>query len=326
MAELRVGFIGCGNHATQNLYPALRYAGLDLAAVCDLDKRKAQRVARQFGAHRAYQDFSTMLDEMELDAVLVCGPPELHFEAALAALERGCHVWIEKPPAPSLAETEQLAAYAAQAGRIVQDGFMMRFAPAYVRLKEIIETEEVGRPSLIEAKYCCSNVSSVRHHLIHYGVHILDLMRHLMGDVTELSALKCERGGQVANAISLRFASGAVGLVNFSSLQPRVQERVEVTGENAVAVVDNRVNLEYHPPGSRESREGSCWRPDFAIPGQSNSTLELQGYAPELSHFAACVRGEAEPAATIADGVAAMRLLDLIEQNQGEVVQVGQTG
>lgn len=324
MADLRVGFVGCGRHSTQNLYPALRYAGLDLAAVCDLDKRKAQRVARQFGAHRCYQDFTTMVDEMELDAVLVCGPPELHFEAALAALERGCHVWIEKPPAPTLAETEQLAAYAGQMGRIMQVGFMMRFAPAYVQLRQIIESEEFGRPSMIEAKFCCWNVSDHRHHLMYYGVHILDLVRHLMGEVIELCVLKCEREGQVANAISLRFASGGVGVLNLSSLQPRVQERVEVTGESTVAIVENRVNLTYHRPGDNEFGETTCWRPDFTVQTQASSTLELQGYIPELSHFAASVRGEAEPLATIEDGVAVMHLLDLIEHNEGEVVQVGQ--
>ena len=326
MADIRVGFIGCGSHSTKTLYHALRYAGMDLAAVCDLDKRMAQRVARQFCAHRAYQDLCTMLDEMDLDAVLVCGPPELHFEAALGALERGCHVWTEKPPASTLAETEQLAAHAAQVGRILQIGFMMRFAPAYVRLKEIIESEEFGAPSLIEAKYCCSNVSNHRHHLIYYGVHILDLTRHLMGEVTELAVLKCNRDGQLANAISLRFASGAVGLANFSSLQPSVQECVEVTGESTLAVVDNRVDLTYHRRGTNQFGETTWSRPDFAIPNQANSTLELQGYIPELAHFAASVRGEAEPCATIEDGVAVMRLLDLVEQNEGEVVQVGQTG
>ena len=54
MERLRIGFIGCGRHATKALYPSLRYAGIDLAAVCDIDENAARRNARWFGAERTY--------------------------------------------------------------------------------------------------------------------------------------------------------------------------------------------------------------------------------------------------------------------------------
>jgi len=309
----RVGFVGCGNHATHSLYPCLSWAPIDLAAVSDLDEQKAGRTVRRFGARRPYTDYRRMMDEMSLDAVLVCGPPELHRDVALEALSRGLHVWMEKPPAPTLDDARAIADLARQNDRHVQIGFMMRFAPAYARLKQIVESEEFGRAGLIEGKYCCWNVPDHRHHLLYYGVHIIDLFRFLMGDVAEVVVRKCEHSGQLANAVLLRFESGAVGLLNFSSRQPRVQERVEVTGEGTVAIVDNRLNLEYHRRGDNSFGNTTVWRPDFAIPNLPNNTLELQGYMGEIRHFAESIlRGE-RPAPSIEDGVKCLEIVDLIE-------------
>jgi len=281
--------------------------------VADLDEKKAGRTARQFGARRPYTDYRRMMDEMALDAVFVCGPPELHRDAALEALGRGLHVWMEKPPAPTPEETRAIARLARERGRATQVGFMMRFAPAYVQLKQTMESEQFGRPGLIEGKYCCWNVPDHRHHLIYYAVHIIDLFRYLMGDVAEVIVRKCEHHGQVANAVLLRFESGAVGLMNLSSRQPRVQERVEVTGEGAVAIVDNRLNVEYHRVGDNRFGSTTSWRPDFAIPNLPNNTLELQGYMGEIRHFAESIlRGE-KPSPSIEDGVKCMEIVDRIE-------------
>jgi predicted dehydrogenase len=310
---LRVGFVGCGNHATHTILPCLRSAPIDLAAVADLDENKAKRNARDFGARRAYIDYSRMIDEMDLDAVMVCGPPELHRDVALTALRGGLHVWMEKPPAPTLEDTQAIADLAAQKQRFVQIGFMKRFASAYLELKRIIESEEFGQPTLIEGKYCCWNVPHHRHHLIYYGVHIIDLFRFLVGDVAEVTARKCVRDGQHANAILLRFENGAVGLMNFSSQQPRVQERVEVSGQGAVAIVDNRLTLEYHRRGDNSFGNTTCWRPDFAIPNLANNTLQLQGYLGEVRHFAESVLTGRQPSPGIEDGVKCMEIVDQIE-------------
>jgi predicted dehydrogenase len=281
--------------------------------VADLDESKARQNARHFGARRAYTDYRRMMDEMDIDAVMACGPPELHRDVALQALERNLHVWTEKPPAPTLADTQAIARRAAERGRHVQIGFMKRFAPTYVELKRLIDSEEFGQPTLIEGKYCCWNVPDHRHHLIYYGVHVIDLFRFLMGDVDQVTVSKCERNGQYANAILLRFASGAVGLMDFSSQQPRVQERVEVTGEGAVAIVDNRLTLEYHRRGDNSFGNTVSWRPDFAIPNLANNTLALQGYLGEVRHFAEAILDGRKPSPSIEDGVKCMEIVDLIE-------------
>lgn len=323
MQAPRIGFVGCGEHTTNNLCPALSAAGLDLAAVCDLDMRKAQRVCRLFGAHRSYQDLATMVGEMDLDAVAVCGPPELHAETALAALGHGLHVWTESPPAPTVAEARRVADTAAAKGLIVQVGFMMRFAPAYARLANTVSSEDFGQPTMLSAKYCTGKADGHRRHLLLDALHMIDLARFLMGEVSALCALKCERAGQVTSAVTLRFVSGAVGALQLSSLQPQVQERVEVSGVDATAIVEDGVNLRWRTPAQTDPGRWNTWEPDLAMQDVANSSAQLRGYLPSLAHFARAVAGEVEPAATIEDAIIAMELAEAIERGEGEMIETG---
>lgn len=321
MSPVRVGFVGCGAHATANLYPLLHEAGVDLAAVCDLDKRKAQRVSRLFGGRRCYQDLGNMIEEMDLDAAMVCGPPEMHAEAATQALAQGLHVWLESPPASGLAEAERIAEMARAKGRTVQVGLVMRFAPACARLKRTVADEDFGEPTAIEAHLCTGRAPNHERHLLLDCLGMLDLMRHLMGEVGALSALKCERHGQVTSAINLRFSSGAVGVLHLSSLQPQARERVTVWSDGSRAMVEDRARFASGLKG--EPGQMTVWEPDLAMQDIENSSGHLRGYLPALAHFADTVRGEAEATATINDALAAMRLAEAIRANEGELVEVG---
>ena len=321
MSAVRIAFVGCGAHATANLYPLLHDAGMDLAAVCDLDKRKAQRVCRLFGGHRCYQDLGNMIEEMDLDAVLVCGPPELHVETALRALDHGLAVWVESPPAPSIAEAERIAELSRARSLVAQVGLVMRSAPAYRRMRGAIEDESFGVPAAVEAHLCTGRASGHEQHLLVDCLSMLDLIRHLMGEVSALCALKCERHGQVTSAVSLRFASGAVGLLHLSSTQPRVRERVTIWGQGSWATVEGRARLTRG--GAAEPGEMHGWQPNLVMPDVASSTGHLRGYLPSLAQFADAVRGESAPAATIDDALAAMRLAEAIAAHEGELVEVG---
>ena len=70
----RIGFVGCGTHATQNLYPSLRFAGCELVAAADPIEERRDYVRRHFGAQRVYSGYEEMLEQESLDGVMVCGP------------------------------------------------------------------------------------------------------------------------------------------------------------------------------------------------------------------------------------------------------------
>src|SRR5437868_6724665 len=156
--RVRVCFIGAGGHAFRNVYPAFRYAPVDLVAVCDLDEARAKAFDRLFGAERAYGDYRAMLTAEKPDAVFIVTSyhPDGRVQAtdiALDALAAGAHVWMEKPTAASVAEVRQLIAAAAAANRFVMTGLKKIFFPAVAKVKEIIARPEFGAPSSIYLRY-----------------------------------------------------------------------------------------------------------------------------------------------------------------------------
>jgi myo-inositol 2-dehydrogenase/D-chiro-inositol 1-dehydrogenase len=313
---LRVGFIGCGRHATKVLYPSLHLARMQLVAVCDLDEAKAARNARWFGAERAYTDHQRMFDAETLDAVLICTGPKTHAQLTLEAIERGLPVFVEKPPALTLAEAVRVREASERAGAPVMVGTMKRHALIYRRLKAITEEPDFGPVSAVQARMGVGwkNGSGFAL-LLDMGIHYFDLLRYLLGDVAELSFQKYEREGtHISYAILMRFASGAVGTLSLSDehgwMQPN--ERVEITGDGEFAVADNLVQLtRYRSDGTTEA-----WTPGLSIPNDENNSLFLGGFAGELRAFATAVTEGKAVKADIADTCAALQLIHEIEPSE----------
>src|SRR4051812_26052043 len=101
-----VALIGCGQHAREMILPCLLLTpGAHLRYACDPDQQLARAAAAYVPGAQAITDYRAALDGPErVDAVLVVAPPQVHSEVAAAALERGVHVFTEKPPAVTTAE------------------------------------------------------------------------------------------------------------------------------------------------------------------------------------------------------------------------------
>lgn len=313
--EVRVGFVGCGVHAREVLLPAAHRAGMEIASVCDLDKRLAQRVARRFGAFRAYQDLRSMIGEMDLDAVLVCGPPEMHAEAAEIALQEGCHLWTEMPPAPTADEVARIAELAAARKLVAVPGLVMRFAPACARLREIVTREEFGAVLSIDVTWWPPRMHGHDDPLVFDLPHALDMVRFIGGDVRRLSAARA--AGDGALAVVMELASGAVATVSFSAPAGCPCERVAVTSADAVATVQDRQTVTLR---HRAREEMSVWGADC---GRDGGPEHMRGFLPEMEQFAAAAAGDVEPAAAMSDAAQALRLAEMARAGSGEVIEMG---
>jgi len=339
--RVRVGFVGAGGHAFRNVYPAFRYAPVELVAVADLQLARAQAYARQFGAERAYADHRAMFAAERLDAVfIVTGyTPDGRVQAtdiALDALAAGLHVWMEKPTAASVAEVEQLIAARDKAGRIVMTGLKKLFFPTIAKVKEIIARPEFGAPTSIYVRYPQAiprlanradplKMLGLLDHIYHPGA-ILD---HLMGPIERFSyEWEPKTGSSVA---SLRFASGAVGVLHLaagaSGSSPL--ERLEVVGVGANVVVENGAKLTYHRLAKRPAYGRSAsflvadeeaplvWEPEFSLGQLNNNSLFLLGYAQEVRHFCDCVLAGTEPdRGTLQQSLAIMRLFEAYRRTE----------
>jgi len=139
--QIRVGIVGCGEVAQVIHLPALR----DLAdlfrvtALCDVSPSVLETVGGQWPTAAHHADYRDLVASADVDAVLVANPNVYHAEVAIAAIEAGKHVLIEKPYCVSLAEADALEAAAEKAGVTVQVGFMRRHAPAFTEAVRHLE-------------------------------------------------------------------------------------------------------------------------------------------------------------------------------------------
>lgn len=194
MKKLKVGIIGGGGIAQKVHIPNYRKHPdlVEVVAVCDASEARAHAVANQWEIPHAYSDYRKMLQDLELDAVSVCTPNKFHAEMAIAALQAGCHVICEKPPAVTVAEAEAMAAAAKASGKFLTFGFHYRHAPEVDLLKRCITSGELGHI------YAAQSYAVRRRGipgwgvftnkelqgggaLIDIGVHMLDTTLYLMG-------------------------------------------------------------------------------------------------------------------------------------------------
>lgn len=317
--KVRVAFIGAGGHAFRNVYPTFQYAPVDLVAICDLDEERAAAFARQFGASASYTDHRKMLEQEQPDAVFIVTTydPEGRPQAtrlALDALAAGCHVWMEKPTASSVAEVEQLIETSRRNDRYVMTGLKKIFFPSIVRAKQIIDSGEFGKAASMYIRYPQAmppldqrgDLRNVRGLLDHI-YHPASIINELMGKIESFSyEWESFSGGSVT---SLKFTSGAIGTLHMPGLRNSISplERLEVAGEYASVIVENGVKVTYYRPAERPAYGRSAsylvdndvapltWEPEFSLGQLYNKNIFYLGYVPEVLHFCESVLTQTPP-------------------------------
>ncbi len=349
---VRVGFVGCGSHAFRNIYPALQFLPVRLAAVCDLDVGRAEGFARQFGAEAAYGSVGDMLTHEGLEAVIVVtnyderGRPRYPV-IAQEALAAGMHVWIEKPPAATLAEIEALQAAADAAGKNVAVGFKKMFAPGNEKAKELIDAPDFGAISLATFQYPLrvptvdemaryadgeglDEVVSFLDHICHPA----SLMLMLLGMPKTLS---CQVGANGGSSATFTFESGAAATLAMSHGVPMgpLFERTMIVGDGQAVTVENNIRVTLHrQPGLGYGDEPDFfgpgldgaslgWEPEFSLGQLYNKGLFTLGYWGELYEFVSSIIEDRSPSkGTLQDAWNVTRIFEAFSQGPGKVIDL----
>ncbi|HEY1267410.1 MAG TPA: Gfo/Idh/MocA family oxidoreductase [Candidatus Binatia bacterium] len=206
--KLRVGVIGGGYGRNHIL--AYQASGCEVAAFCQRSEAKAAKLAHEFAIPNIYADYRDLLALSGLDAVSIATPPNLHRPIAVEAVERGLHVLCEKPLALDVVEAETMLARAEAARRVHMTAFNFRGISAVRRMKELLEEGFVGRIFHVEATWLTEGRMAPdtpmgwRHRkatagfgvLGDTGVHMIDLVRWLVGDFQKVTAQATTFHGQ----------------------------------------------------------------------------------------------------------------------------------
>jgi predicted dehydrogenase len=236
-----VGIGGWGKNLLRN-FATLPEAELRWA--CDADEGRRAAYNGSYPAVRFTADLDDLLADPDLDAVVVATPVPTHHALARRAMEAGKHVMIEKPMAWSVEEARDLRDVAAETGRVLMVGHLLRFHPGVVKLRELIDSGELG-----EVRYVYGNRQNLgviredENALWSLGVHDISVVLHLLdGSPVEVWA----RGeAYVRPSVEdvvfgyVKFDTGQVGHLHLSWLDPHKMRKMTVVGSTKMAVFDD---------------------------------------------------------------------------------------
>jgi predicted dehydrogenase len=296
----------------------------DVRLVSDLREELGNEAAERLGA-RFVPEAATAAADAGVEAVVVCTPEHLHVEPALAAIDAGKALLVEKPLAHTVEDAERIRARAEERGVPVVAGHILRFEARYAAARRAIESGEIGA------------VQAVRHERIgvvgdqdilqgrttiplYYGVHELDLARWYAGEVERIYAERSDgvlraHGYDVEDLYSavLRFASGAHGTAMIGWSLPRSTPGYGLAG---VTVIGERgvIRVVQGEAGLLVADETGARSPDAHYAPEVHGRLR-GALAVEADHFVDCARGVAAPLCTAHDGAEAVRLALAMERS-----------
>jgi predicted dehydrogenase len=313
--ELKLCMIGAGAHASYNIYPYFHFLkGGRVVANADLDIEKAKAIGSKFGINRSYSDYHEMLEKERPDGVLICVEAKFHARTSVELLNKGYHVYTEKPSSTSLDECRTMLAASKQNKRICMTAYKKRFAPAYVKARQIIQSPEFGKPVLLNLLRTKGpdkpSDDPNRAYMLQWGCHAIDLLTFLFGPIQRVSAIKI---GDTpwAYAMHLQYASGAIGTFSVCDrIKARNLEDVTIIGSEGVVIkVDNSIEM----IASKHNQPFAAHKGDF-VNGSANGGRE-QGFVGELQAFVDAITSGQQPEANIEQGSHTMAVYEAIQKS-----------
>jgi UDP-2-acetamido-3-amino-2,3-dideoxy-glucuronate N-acetyltransferase len=288
-----------------------------LHAVVELDPGRRDVVQQAHPTLRVFADLEAALGWGELDAVVVAVPPSAHAAVAVAALESGCHVLIEKPLAIDVRSGEQIVDAAQRSGRVAMVGHVLEYHPAIVALRSALTSGVLGK-----LRYLYSNrlnfgtIRTEENALWSFAPHDVALFLGFAGVAAHEVA--CTGGTYLSNGVadvtlmSLAFPNDVRGHIFVSWLHPFKEQRFVVVGDREMAVFDDTAPWESKLVLYRHEVEWQEGRLPQARPA-SGRPVELESAEPlrrECEHFIDAIRQRRSPRTSVHQGLAVLRILE----------------
>ena len=317
------GIVGIGSHADLKIAPALAIAPRSqLVAVCGRDKARTDVFAQTHGAQEAYTSLDDLLRDPRVDAVFVASPNVLHAPQPIAAANAKKHVLSEKPMATTVEDAVAMVNACRGNGVKLGLGFELRFHPAHMSAKELVEKGTIGRIRMAHGQWARGDRGQRVHIprtglrewweqpeligdasvMMGMGVHVIDLMRFLLAEDTVEAVAMTD--GQTEDqplehiaSISLRLSGGAIASVRCGRMLPDTQNDFAIYGSDGRIAGRDTIG---------EGRSGQTEVVSATVNlSESFETDFLANFVDELEDFALAVEEDREPRATGADGLSA---------------------
>lgn len=317
--QLRTAIIGCGLIGNKR---AKALGGAPLVAAVDTNLARARQLAAQYPGCEATDDWRAAATRKDVDLVIVATTNDMLAPAALAAVQAGKHVLVEKPAARNAAEIEPVVAAATKAGVLAKVGFNHRFHPAFLQAREIVDSGVLGPLMFIRARYGHGGRLGMEKEwrgnpqiagggeMLDQGVHLIDLSRWFLGDFVDVQ-------GRVAtffwdwpvedNGFALlRTAAGQIAWLHASCTEWKNTFSFEIygrTGKLHIEGLGGSYGVERLSHYQMLPQMGPPPTTIYEYPGEDTS------WRAEFEHLRACITTGATPSGNIEDALASLKVV-----------------
>ncbi|MDQ7780020.1 MAG: Gfo/Idh/MocA family oxidoreductase [Planctomycetota bacterium] len=288
---------------------------------CDLEQGKLGKFARRYPGANTTTRVADVLDDAETELVCVVTPISTHFDLAARALERGKHVFVEKPLAASTDEAQKLVKLAAKHKRILMVGHVFEYSPPVRKIKEILDRNELGKIHYIS----CTRVNLGIHQkdvsvIWDLAPHDVSILLYLLGEeprrVSAMGRACIQKRIPDVAFMNLEFPSGVIAHVEISWLSPSKIRNTIVVGSKKMLIYDDTQisekvkifdhGVNYHDPETFGEFHLSYRTGDIVSP-------KVDTYEPlsaEIEHLLDCVEKGTKP---VSDGLSGLRAVRVLE-------------
>jgi UDP-N-acetylglucosamine 3-dehydrogenase len=316
---LRVGVVGVGVMGSNHARVLAELADVRLVGVADPDGAQGDMVGSALSC--PVVDDIDGLFEIGVDAITIAAPTHLHHDLAIAAIERGIHVMVEKPIGSSAAEGRAIVAAARRENVTLMVGHVERFNPAVQSIKDALSGEDILSISITRVGPFPPRMSNVGV-VIDLAVHDIDLIRWFTdSDISEVQPMLASARAQNEDIALLQFRteSGVLAQITTNWLTPFKARTVHVATRKKYVIADLL---------TRQVTECFGFQPDGSYSMRHLSVGHAEPLRAELLAFVSAIRSGNPPPVTGEEGVASLEVaIRCLEQDSGAAqrfVSIGQ--
>jgi len=329
---IRFGIIGCGMIGSCHAQVISQSERLRLEAVYDHVPAAAQRLSAHYGCHAAQT-----LDELLslVDAVAVCLPTNLHFDAVMKAARAKKHVVCEKPVSAQQQEAEEMIRCCRENGVLLSVIFQHRFDPAVIALKAAVSSGALGRilwASVHSILYReKSYFSSIPWHaqkgsgaLMNQSIHYIDLLVYLLGNPVSVTGhcsarLHDLKETEDTGLALLEFESGVPAVIEgTTAAYPGLYNELSVYGEKGSFIIRNDELFSYHLQSGSVPEYDALLNPSAIFTAHRDAKIDLSSHQKQYHNIAQAILGLSPLLVTGEEGLKSVRLINAIYQSAQE--------
>lgn len=332
---MKIAFAGAGYIINIHAQAAQAQPGVELSAVVEKYSDKAASLAKMFNIKHRYETIEQMLDAGEVDALVIGTPNFLHAPQAIAALEAGVHVMVEKPMAMNAQEAEQMYEAAEKSGAVLMVAHCWRFDEDVLWLKEqssklgkIIRTKGIGVHTYWgPGGWFTQKDLAGGGALADMGIHALDTARFLLGDpkpvsvYAKLGTYYKDFTVDDTGVILVEWDNGATSYIESGWWQPHADGPEAATQLYGTQGFGQLFPTRLEIPNIEEQTVDVI-EAGFAFPRQEHCPQSM--YDRQMAYFIECIREKKTPIPGALEGLTNMKVVDAAYESSrtGKVVEI----